>query len=128
MAVKLLDSNNRIDVRDDALSDVQGGDPDTSYTVQQLTPEVTKQLSKKHTTHPINRRTGQRETEVDHLSLMDDLLDAALVGWSGVLAGGESAPCTRANKLLLDFERKSALLRLAGVNQVEQQAAKEGSF
>lgn len=121
MSLQLLEEDKRIEVIDSALPDVTDGDPETVYTVRQIPPEVNRSLGKRHTTTPINRRTGQRETVVDHEALLDDLVDYAIVSWSGILLKGEPAPCTRENKLLLDFTRKTGLLSVAGLNQVNRE-------
>lgn len=117
MALQLLDSEARIDVPDSELNDVQDGDPGTVYTIRQIAPQMNRQIAKTHTTQPINRRTGARETVVDHVALVDDLLDYALVGWRGILLKGVDAPCSREHKLLLDMPRKLALLAVAGLNR-----------
>lgn len=125
MALHLLDEGQRYEVSDEKLEDVQGGDPETVYVYRQIPPHVNRQLSKQHTTYPINRRTGQRETVVDHLSLLDDLLDYALIGWRGILHKGQSVPCEREYKVLLDYPRKTALLQLAGMNRTAPEDREE---
>jgi hypothetical protein len=117
MALQLLDGDTRITVKDSDLADVENGDEGTTYTVRQMPPNVTRDLSKRHTTNPINKRTGQREQVVDHMALMDDTLDYALVAWSGIQHQGKDVPCEREYKALLDVPRKVALLGLAGMNQ-----------
>lgn len=126
MPVQLLGDENRITVADNQLG-IDGGDPDTTYTVRQIPPHVNRALSKKHTETPINRQTGHREQNVDQLALIDDLLDYALVEWSGIQLGGVDVDCTREHKLCLDYPRKAALIGVAGLNQVTQ-AAKAESF
>lgn len=129
MAVRLLDGDEHITVQDSDLPDVDGGDQETTYTVRQIPPEESRRIAHRHTKPTINRRTGTRESIVDHEAVVDDLLDAALVGWAGILHKGEPAPCTREFKLLLDFQRKSALLKVAGTNVSHEEAEeKERSF
>jgi hypothetical protein len=113
MALQLLNDTQRITVKDSELADVDGGDAETTYTLRQILPDVNAQISKKHTTH----QRGTREPNVAHVALMNDLLDYALVAWTGILADGAEAPCVRNNKLLLDVPRKTALLSIAGRNR-----------
>lgn len=119
MALNLLDGDRRITVKDSDLKDVEGGDPDTTYTVRQIPPAVNRQMAKTHTRPVINGKTGAREQQVDNIGLVDDLLDYALLEWTGILLKGAPAPCVREHKELLDYPRKVALLSLAGMNQVE---------
>lgn len=117
MSVRLLDGDERITVQDDQIEGVTGGDPETTYTLRPIAPDVRRTFVSKHTKDVINGRTGARERVTDHDALVDDLFDHALESWTGILLKGEAAPCTRDNKLRLDFPRKQALLRIAGVNQ-----------
>jgi hypothetical protein len=118
MALGLLDEDAQIQVTDSDLPDIEGGDPGTVYTVRQIPPAVNRELAKKHTERPINKRTGQREQVVDNIALLDDMVDYALVSWEGVLLKGQPAPCSRENKLRLDYPRKVALMSVAGLNQI----------
>lgn len=110
MALQLLDDATPITVADTALG-VDGGDPDVSYQVRQILPQQAKAIAKRHT-HA--RSNGER---VDQVSMLEDLIDAAVVGWTGILVKGEPAPCTREHKLLLDAPRRLALLSVAGLNR-----------
>lgn len=119
MAVQLLDDEKRIEIADSALEGVTGGDPETTYVVRQIPPAVNREIAKRHTKPTVNRATGQREQIADHTAILDDMLDYALVSWSGIQLKGVDAPCTRDNKLLLDHTRKVALIGLAGLNEVK---------
>lgn len=122
MAVRLLDADGTIDVKDSDLADVTDGDPDTVYTVRQIPPHVNRQLSKQHST----MKRGQYT--IDHIELMDSLLDYALVGWVGIQDKGTPAPLTKDNKARLDYPRKVAILQIAGLNQVTKEADRADSF
>lgn len=117
MALELLDDATRIDVKDSELDDIKDGDPDTVYVVRQISPDVRKEIVKRHTSTPINRQTGQRDRVVDNDAYFDDLLDYALVDWRGILLNGEPVPCVRGHKMRLDMPRKLALLGVAGLNR-----------
>lgn len=119
MALHLLDDEQRITITDDKLDGITGGDADTTYTVRQIPPSVSRTVAKRHATGPFNRQTGQRDLDADKLT--DDLLDYALVAWSGIQHQGKSVPCEREYKLLLDYPRKAALIVLAGSNQVNRE-------
>jgi len=77
-----------------------GGPSDASFTLRVLSDDQVKAFRKKHTTHQwVN---GQRVQNVDGMALANDMIDAALVGWSGVKdSAGKDLPCERAFKLLL---------------------------
>jgi len=125
MALQLLDGDRQITVKDSELADIDGGDPGTTYTVRQISPAMNRELSKKHTKYAINKHSHTRETVIDNIELMDDLLDHALIGWTGIQHRGEPVPCVREFKLLLDYPRKAALLTLAGLNQVAPEGRDE---
>ncbi len=125
MALNLLDDTNRITVTDSELDDVQGGDPDTTYTVRQIPPSVNAEISRKHTKRKPNKRNGQMDTEIDQMALVDDLLDYALLAWSGIQHQGQPVPCERQFKTLLDYPRKAALISVAGLNQRAQEVRDE---
>jgi hypothetical protein len=117
MALQLLNEDARFEVKDSDLDGIDGGDPETVYTVRQIPPHVNREIGRRHTTRPINRKTGTREEVVDWPSYIDDMVDYALVGWAGILHNGQPAPCDRQFKALLDGPRKAAILGLAGHNQ-----------
>jgi hypothetical protein len=117
MAITLLSATARIQVKDSDLEDVSGGDPGTVYTVRQISSDINKELSAKNTTRTPNRRTHRMDSDVDNVALLDDLIDYALLEWTGIVDDGQPAPCTRENKLRLDMPRKLALLSVAGLNQ-----------
>lgn len=124
MPVHLMQADDRLTVTDDALG-VQGGDKDTSYTLRPLTRETYREIIQRHTKKVPNRRTHQMDEVTDHPAAGDDLLDYAVVAWSGILLGGAEAPCTRENKLKLDLPRASALLDKAGLGEVTSFGAAE---
>jgi hypothetical protein len=126
MPVQLIDEEQQIEIKDSELEDISDGDPATVYVIRQIPPAMNRQIAKRHTTTPINRRSGQRETVVDQLAVFDDLLDYALVNWRGIQHKGQDVPCTRDFKLLLDVQRKVALVQRAGQNQVAE--VREQSF
>jgi hypothetical protein len=117
MAISLLNATARIQVKDSDLDDVAGGDPGTVYTVRQITPDINRALAEKNTIKVPNRKTHRMDSEVDNVALLDDLIDYAILDWTGILDNGEPAPCTRENKVLLDQPRKLALLSVSGLNR-----------
>lgn len=121
MPVSLLTDATPITITDDKLPGVEGGDPGTSYTVRQVLPSTAKVITKRHT------KPGRGGERVDSVAVYEDLLDHALVGWSGILLNGEDAPCTRDNKLLLDGQRREAILLVAGLNRTDE-VARDHSF
>lgn len=127
MAVQLLTEDRRIEVLDSDLAGVTDGDPGTTYTVRQITTRMNRELSKKHTKAKFDQKTRQREDALDSEAFIDDMLDHSLVAWKGIQVDGNDVPCERDYKLMLDVTRKSALVSLAGLNQVTQDE-KDSSF
>jgi len=129
MALELLDENDRIEVKDSELEDVNDPDQDAAYTLRPISTTKQREITKRHTDHVLNRHTGRKEPKVDGDKVADDLLDFALVSWSGIVHKGKSLPCEREYKLQLDAVRKSGLLIIAGLNRTEREAqAKAESF
>jgi len=118
MALQLLDGETEIPVQDTDLDGVTDGDPEVSYVVRQIEPSVNRAAMKKHTKPGRNGR----DAVVDFDAAYDDLIDHALIRWTGFLWRGAEAPCTRENKLLLDRPRKMALLLVAGLNRSQARA------
>lgn len=122
MALQLLNVSTTITVRDADLEDVAHGDPDTRYTIRQITPAQNREVAKRHT---VTRRTGP---ETDYQAVLDDLLDLVLVDWSGIEDGGVPMPCTREHKLRLDQPRKQAIVMLAAQNRIARAEVRDASF
>ena len=81
--------------------------------------EQTRVLRKKHT--KVEWVNGQRISNVDGLALAEDLIDAAIVRWSGVKdSRGTDVPCERAFKLLMPERIQLEVMRLC--------AGKEAGF
>jgi hypothetical protein len=94
------------------------GSADTSYTLRPLTREVRKEILKRHTKQRPDPRTHHMREVVDQDAVGLDLLDYALVNWTGVVDHGEPVPCEYAYKCALDDVIASALLNKAGLNQI----------
>jgi hypothetical protein len=123
MAIRLLNADERVTVLDSEL--LENGDKDTSYTIRKLTPEAQREIVKRNT-RPGNFRKGDT---VNWQKVQDDQIDYIVEDWTGIKAGAEAAPCTRANKLLLDPVRKVALIDRAGLQEIEAvEADRQESF
>jgi hypothetical protein len=128
MAVQLLDEGKTRDVKDSDLP-IPDGDPNTVYTIREITKATYRKFIKDHTKKVPNRQTRGMVEETDFQAVSDDLLDWALVKWSGVTLGGVEVSCTSENKALLDTVRSSAILDIAGIGQVEEgPALRKASF
>ncbi len=124
MAVCLMSDDDRITITDAQLG-VPDGDKDTTYTLRPLTRAVYKQIIKKNTSKKASRRGIEEVT--DWVTVSEELLDYALVGWAGILWKGEPAPCELTMKLQLDPTRASAILEHAGLSQVKEVAEERGA-
>ncbi len=98
---------------------IPDGAKDVMYVLRHLTTEQHREIVRSNTKKVPNKRTHQMEDRVDWEAVSDDLLDYVLTEWSGVVANDAPLPCTRAHKLLLDGPRKTAMLELAGMNEVQ---------
>jgi hypothetical protein len=116
MAKKIEEGDEQFTVTDAKL--VQDGDSETTYTLRRLTRAQHREIQKQNTEKVINKRTHQREDQVDWAGVTDDLVDFVLVGWDGVVIRGGPAPCDRHHKLLLDNPTTEAILERAGLNEV----------
>jgi hypothetical protein len=125
MAISLLNATARIHVKDSDLDKVDNGDETTTYTLRQITPAINRELHNKHTTKTPNKKTHQMEESTDSVALLDDMVDYAVVEWTGILDDGQPAPCTTENKRMLDTPRKIALLKVAGLNQIAAEVRAE---
>lgn len=119
MALKLQKDDATITVKDDDLG-VPNGDAEVTYTVRTLTREKYKEIIAGQTKRKPNPRTRAMEDVTDWAAVSEDLIDYALVGWTGILWEGEPAPCEREMKLRLDAARAAALLDRAGTNQLAE--------
>jgi hypothetical protein len=108
---------------------VPGGDPETTYTLRLLTRDDYRRVVREHTTKVPNRRSHAMEDVTNWEAVGERLLDMVLTGWTGILHGGEPAPCTAEMKAKLDSARSAGLLDRAGMNQIARSAeAKADSF
>ena len=111
------------------MENIQGPpDPEVVYKVRPIPLTLNRQTRKKHT--KVTRPNGIREEVFDNDAFLDDLIDYAIVDWTGLTVHGEPAPCTRENKIRgLDFPRKLAILAAAGLNRPAEAAeARDHSF
>jgi hypothetical protein len=126
MALNLLREEEQITVKDSDLLD--GGDPDTTYTLRKLTPSAQRRIVKANT----KRGNYKNAESVDWHAVRDEQVDHILIAWSGVMdpRTGKAAECTRANKIDgLDEVRKSALVDKAGLADVQAvEEARTASF
>lgn len=120
MGLSLLRAGGEITISDADL--IPGGDKTTSYTIQKLTPEKSREIRKDCTTKKMDRRSHTFIEDVDGDALQDALIDFCLKDWTNVLDDGKPVPCVLANKLRLDWERRTAILRQAGSNEIGEAA------
>ena len=134
MAVEVRKADDTLTVLDSELDGVTNGDPETTYTLRTLTTDKVRALRKPYQRERMNPRTHQREelplTDDDTAAYALDLLDYAIVGWSGILYQGQPLECVRQHKDLLDSSRKSGVLAAAGLNRSTPAggASKDASF
>ena len=96
-----------------------GSTSESVLTLKVLSDAQTRALHKRHTTREwVN---GQRLQAVDGAAMADDMIDAAVVAWTGVKdRAGQALPCERAWKLLLPERVQVEIVRLC--------AGKEAGF
>lgn len=118
MPVELQNEKGTLTLHDDQLNKVEGGDPDVTYTVKQLTGEISRRIARPHDKGP----------SPDAAAILDDLIDYCLIDWTGIVFDGEPVPCDRRHKLLLDAPRKQAIVQAAALNQVTRAEVRAASF
>jgi hypothetical protein len=109
---------------------VDSGDTDTTFTLRHITTEQHQDIVDRHTKETWTKR-HQKEKVYDHAAIQRELLDFVLVAWSGVVMLGTHTPipCEIEAKLLLDVNRKMAIIERAGGNEIVSPAeAKADSF
>ena len=88
-----------------------GSPSEAKFTLRVLADAEIKALRKKHTVK--EWQNGQRVATVDGGSLANDMIDASIVGWSGVNdSKGAPLPCERTFKLLLPERLQVEVVRL----------------
>lgn len=122
MARALQLDSDRIRVTD---KDLGIGDAETGYVLKPITREVYKRIRQDNTKRMPNRQTRGMEDVTDWEAFSEDLLDYTIESWSGVLVGGEPAPCDRDHKLALDLMCATALMNRAGLNDVEREGERK---
>jgi hypothetical protein len=97
----------------------QDGSPSESVlTLRVLADTQIRALRKKHT--KTEWHNGQRTQTVDGMSMAEDMVDAAIVSWAGVVdTKGQALPCERAIKLMLPERVQVEIVRMC--------AGKEGA-
>lgn len=128
MPLQLQTEDDQIVVKDTEL--VEQGDPETTYTVRFVTRETYQRVSTKHSARFGGRRGLKLQEQIEFaVAVNEELIDYALVSWTGVLINGQPAPCDTVHKKMLDGERAQGLLAKAGVNQIAAgEAARAASF
>jgi hypothetical protein len=102
------------------------GDPETTYRLRKLPTAEQRAIVARYTTWVVNKQTHQKEERIDQDKVGQDLIDAVIVGWEGVLRAGEPAVCDRDNKLDLDTEILTAIIEWARKNDRAEQ--RDASF
>lgn len=85
---------------------------DSVLTLQVLSDKQLSDLRKRHNKTAFKH--GQRVEDFDSFGFTNDVVDAAIVGWTGVFRGGtdDPLPCTREVKLRLPERLKIEVVRL----------------
>jgi hypothetical protein len=123
MALELKDDHGTQVVTDADL--LKGGDPTVTYTIRRLTIDKQREIHKRHT----KPATFKRPERADLEAVQDDLFDWCLANWTNVVANGQPIECVWEHKKLLDLARRTAILEVAGMNEIAAaEDAREESF
>lgn len=122
--LRLLDDDETFEVTDEEIGLVAGL-PDVRYTLRSITKAQIEALKTKHRgTKEWNKSTRQREYgDFNQAGYDADMLDLALVDWTGITRRGKPAPCDRENRQRLDPVRQQLIVTKATMNRVEDVAA-----
>lgn len=121
MALELFDTGSTFTVQDVDL--VEGGDPETSYTLRYFTSDDADRLRKEATTRKWNKSSHLMEETFDPLKYALSVLDHVLVDWTGVVRHGKPLECVIEHKRVVPAARRDAMLKLAQENVAVQAAA-----
>lgn len=83
---------------------------DSEFELRVVGKELERSLRKKHTRVEFNRH-GRNEV-VDTGEFVDDVIDYAIVNWSGVRHQGRELPCTKEFKIMLPEIVRAEVIRL----------------
>lgn len=119
--LQLLTERDRIVVKDADIPGVPDPDKDATYTLRPIAKEQQRAIETANTHWEVTNKRGQeKEPVLDVGALTDDLLDYALLSWTGIIYEGQPLPCVREHKLKLDNVRTMGLLRVARSNPIER--------
>lgn len=94
--------------------DETGKKYDSVFSLRIIPDEVDKEIRKRHTRQTFQKKTRSMVDKLDDANYISDLIDYAIVGWSGLKAAttGADLPCTAEMKARLPEKFKADILRL----------------
>lgn len=87
---------------------------DSVFSLRIVPDEVDKDIRKRHTKQVWQKKTRSMVDKLDEPSYIADLIDYAIVGWSGMKAAstGAELPCSTEMKTRIPEKFKAEVLRL----------------
>jgi hypothetical protein len=112
------------------VDDATGEPYESALELKIVSDETTKDLRRKHTKPTFDPKTRARMDKLDDFAYVADILDTAIVSWTGVKNAktGEELPCTSALKARLPERWKAEIFRLCVAKEagdVVSQSAQE---
>jgi hypothetical protein len=111
MFVQIIDTDDAFDWQ--PINDDTGQPYDSVFQLRIITDEVDKDLRKRRTKSVLDRKKHQMVDKLDEAAYVGDLLEHAIVGWSGIKGTkGNDVPCTPDMKTRLPERWKTEILRM----------------
>lgn len=95
--------------------DEESGKPyESSFSLRIVPDDIDRDIRKKHTRPSFEKKTRRMVDKLDDASYIADVIDYAIVGWTGIKAAttGAELPCTADMKGRLPEKWKAEILRL----------------
>jgi len=127
MFIQLIDTDDAFDWTP---TDDTGTLYDSVFSLRLVTDEVDRELRARHTRQAWDKKTHRAIDKLDEAAFVADVIDYAILGWTGVKAArtGDELACTTALKARLPERWKAEILRLCAGKEdgdVVAQAAQE---
>lgn len=112
MFIKIMDTDDAFDWT--PVNEESGKPYDSSFQLKIVTDDADKALRKKHTRQVFDKNSRRMVDKLDEASYIIDVLDAAIVGWTGITSAttGAVLACTKDLKGRLPERWKADILRL----------------
>lgn len=112
MFIQIVDTDDAFDWT--PVNEETGQPYESTFQLKLVTDDTDSVLRKHHTRQVFDKKQRRMVDKLDETAFIIDVLDAAIVGWTGIKASstGDPLPCTKAMKGRLPEKLKAEILRL----------------